>query len=551
MQGETLTYNSVKLQTLKRTKITYSNLCFNPRAFHNQGKPTGLRLKETNKESTVNLKSQVAKESGLPPLIKALRASAELNDTGFHFPGHKRGQAAPSQLSELIGIEPFHHDVTELPELDRFFAPVGPLLEAKRQAAELLGAKETWFLVGGTSCGIQASILATCSPGDTIILPRNAHVSATAGVIFSGAVPKYIIPENNCDWDIAAGITPSQVKTAMEELYLEGRKVAAVFVTSPTYNGICSKLSEISHLCHSYGIPLIVDEAHGAHFKFHSAMPNTALEQGADIAIQSTHKVLTSLTQSSMLHISGEIIDGERLHKCLHTLQTTSPNWLLLASLDAARHQLSKNPTNIFNKAVELAAEAKTLINKIPGISVLDPPIFFPNFPTMDPLRITIGVWQLGLSGFEINNILYKSHGIVPELIGTRSITLVFSLGTKRNHVQRLVAGLKHLSDSLLPLQSKRDKIFTQFAPFDNNFQMGFTPREAFFASKMTLKIEDGVGKICGEFICPYPPGIPVLVPGEIITERVLNYLVQFINQGGIISGAADPILSTIVVCKT
>ncbi|CAI9766007.1 unnamed protein product [Fraxinus pennsylvanica] len=466
----------------------------------------------------MNLNSQVVNLSGLPPLIIALRASAELKN---------------------------NHG------LDRFFAPVGPLLEAKRLAADLFGAKETWFLVGGTSCGIQASIMATCSPGDTIILPRNAHVSATAGVIFSGAVPKYIIPESNCDWDIAAGITPSQVKTALEESELDGRKVAAVFITSPTYNGICSNLSEISQLCHSCGIPLIVDEAHGAHFKFHSAMPNTALEQGADIAIQSTHKVLSSLTQSSMIHISRDIIDEERLHKCLHTLQTTSPNWLLLTSLDAARHQLSKNPTNIFNEAMELAAEAKTLINKTPGISVLDPSIFFPNFPIMDPLRITLEAWQLGLSGFETNSILHKSHGIVPELIGTRSITLAFSLGTTRDHVQGLVAGLKHLSDSLLPLQLKREKIFTQILPFGGNFHMDLTPREAFFASKMKLKIEDSVGKICGEVICPFPPGTPVLVPGEIINDRALDYLIQVINQGGIISGAADPTLSTIVVCKT
>lgn len=247
---------------------------------------------------------------------------------------------------------------------------------------------------------------------------------------------------------------------------------------------------------------------------------------------------------SQSLELSYSIIDDthfkryqdeERLHKCLHTLQTTSPSWLLLTSLDAARHQLSKNPTNIFNEVMELAAEAKSLINKIPGISVLDPRISFPYFHTMDPLIITLGVWKLGLSGFETNNIFYKSHGIVPELNATRSITLAFSLGTTRDHVQRLVEGLKDLSDSCLPLQPKREKIFTQISLFESNFHMRLTPREAFFASKMKLKIEDIAGKICGKVICPFPPGIPVLVPGEIITDRAIDYLIQV--KGSIISG--------------
>ncbi|KAI3447295.1 hypothetical protein Pfo_003960 [Paulownia fortunei] len=503
-------------------------------------------------ESTtiINLEPQAVKNSSdLPPLVSALKASAERNDVAFHFPGHKRGEAAPSALSELIGTKPFLHDVTELPELDRFSCPKGPLLEAKKLAAELFGAKETWFLVGGTSCGVQAAVMATCSPGDTIILPRNAHVSATTGVIFSGAVPKYIVPEHNADWDIAAGVTPSQVKSAIKESKMEGRKVAAVFVTSPTYNGICSNLSEISKICHSQGIPLIVDEAHGAHFKFHPEMPKTALDQGADISIQSTHKVLCSFSQSSMLHISGEMIDRERLHKCLHSLQSTSPSWLLLASLDAARHQLSTNPNTIFNKAVKLANEAKILISKTPGISVLDLSTFT-DFPAMDPLRITVGVWRLGLSGFQANEILDNDLGIIPELASTNSVTLAFSQGTTSEHVQRLVSGLKQLSATFSVLNYEKEKVsVAQKAPYDNPV-MSLNPREAFFASKMKMKFMECTGEVCGEFICPFPPGIPVLVPGEVITVKALDYLQQIKRHGGFIIGAADPLLDSVVVCK-
>ncbi|GFQ08495.1 arginine decarboxylase, partial [Phtheirospermum japonicum] len=298
-----------------------------------------------------------------------------------------------------------------------------------------------------------------------------------------------------------------QVKTAIEESKTEGRKVGAVFITSPTYNGICSNINNISN---------------------------------------STHKVLCSFSQSSMLHISGEMIDREKLHKCLHSLQTTSPNWLLLASLDSARHQLSTNPNNIFNKAVKLAKHAKTLIRKIPGVSVLDV-ADFADFPAMDPLRVTIGFWKLGLSGFQANEILDNDLGIVPELVSTNSVTLAFSLGTTRDHVTRLVSGLKHLSATYFSTEKK--VLFAGKAvPYDSPVMI-LSPREAFFASKVKMGFEDCVGEICGEFICPYPPGIPVLVPGEMITERALDYLRQIKRHGGFIIGAADPMLESIVLC--
>ncbi|KAL0344947.1 UNVERIFIED_CONTAM: Arginine decarboxylase [Sesamum radiatum] len=249
-------------------------------------------------------------------------------------------------------------------------------------------------------------------------------------------------------------------------------------------------------------------------------MPKTALDQGADISIQSTHKVLCSFSQTSMLPISGEKIDRERLHKCLHALQSTSPSWLFLASLDAARHQLSTD-TAAFNDAVNLANVAKILIRKIPGISVLDLSAF-PGFSCMDPLRIMVGVWQLGLSGFQANEILDNDLGIIPELVGTNSVTLAFSQGTTVTGTAR---------------------------PYDDPV-MSLNPREAFFASKTRMKFKDCSGEVCGEFLCPYPPGIPVLVPGEVITQKALDYLQQIKSHGGCIIGAADPLLDTIVVCK-
>ncbi|KAH1141656.1 hypothetical protein GLYMA_12G049000v4 [Glycine max] len=453
--------------------------------------------------------SPVLQQNGLPPLVSALKASAEQNVASFHFPGHNRGRAAPASLTRLIGTRPFVHDLPELPELDNLFCPQGPILEAQTEAAKLFGSSQTWFLVGGTTCGIQAAIMATCSPGEFLILPRNSHISAISALVLSGAVPKYIVPDYENDWDIAGGVTPLQVLKAIQELEMEGKKAAAVFITSPTYH---------------------------------------ALQQGADLTVQSTHKVLCSLTQSSMLHMSGNIVDKEKISRCLQTLQSTSPSYLLLASLDAARAQLSESPDVVFNQAMALAYEAKCMLKRIPGISVLENSSF-PTFPAIDPLRLTVGFWKVGLSGYEADEILYGDYGVVCELVGNKSITYAFNLGTCRDHVQRLLSGIKHLAATYVTIQQPEERVLTVHAPFDDKIT-SLIPRDAFFASKRKVTIKESIGEISGELICPYPPGIPVLIPGEVITKKAVDYLLHVRSKGGDITGASDPLLSSIVVCN-
>lgn len=336
-----------------------------------------------------------------------------------------------------------------------------------------------------------------------------------------------------------------QVECVIRELHKEGRKIAAVLVTSPTYHGICSNIGEISQVCHSHEIPVIVDEAHGAHLGFHWQLPASALQQGADLAVQSTHKVLCSLTQSSMLHMSGSLVDRERICRCLQTLQSTSPSYLLLASLDAARAQISENPEMIFSKALEIASEVKNQIKEIPGISVLECPKFS-SCSAIDPLRLTIGVWQLGLSGYEADEILYRDYGIVSELVDTGSITFAINLGTCREHGERLVSGIKYVSAtySASGRVEERDK----HPPFADS-KMFLSPREAFFARKRRMTIRESLGEICGELICPYPPGIPAMIPGEMVTQRALDYIRHVKMKGAVISGASDPSLSSMIVC--
>jgi arginine/lysine/ornithine decarboxylase len=492
--------------------------------------------------------SSAVLQGGTAPLVQALKSTASQDVSCFHFPGHNRGKATPSSLSTLIGSGTFLHDLPELPELDDLFSPKGVILDAQRRAAELFGSSKTWFLVNGTTCGIQASVMATCSPGDYLIVPRNCHISVISAMVLSGAIPRYIIPEYNSGWDIAGGITPLQVDKAVKELEEDGKRIGAVIVTSPTYHGVCSNVQGIVSVCQTRGIPVIVDEAHGAHFRFHDTLPSTAIEQGADLAVQSTHKVLCSLTQSSMLHMAGDLVDVDKVSQCLQLLQSSSPSYLLLSSLDAARAHLSGN-TDIFDEPLALALKTTDQLRTIPGISVLDLTCFSSNFPAIDPLRITLSASNLHLSGYETDDILYEDYHIVSELVGTQAVSLAVNIGTRMQDVQKLVKCAEHLSEKYFFANSfKLIKENRACSPLEK-ISVHLTPREAFFTKKRRVSIEDSFGEICGELICPYPPGIPVLIPGEVVTHDSLSYLMNVRNQGITISGAVDADLSSIMVC--
>ncbi|XP_078170125.1 uncharacterized protein LOC144564401 [Carex rostrata] len=291
-------------------------------------------------------------------------------------------------------------------------------------------------------------------------------------MVLTGVIPKYIMPVYNSDWDIAGGVSVSEVQRAVKEI------------------------------CHRLCTPVIADEAHGAHFRFNKTFPRSALEQGADLTVQFTHKVLSSLTQSLMLHLSGDLVDPAQVSKCLQLLQSTSPNYLLLASLDAARAQLA-DEMSIFDKTVNLAIKARKLIREIPGITLLDLSYFGLNSFEMDPLRITIGTSRLGLSDHVSNNILYENYKIIPVLVGTRSLTFALNLGTRYMDVERLILGVKHLSNKFFHENSRIISICnardSSFEPFESS-QMELTPRDEFFA-KRRVSTADSIGKICGDRI--------------------------------------------------
>ncbi|MFN6464831.1 MAG: aminotransferase class I/II-fold pyridoxal phosphate-dependent enzyme [Nostoc sp. DedVER02] len=480
------------------------------------------------------------------PLLDALKANVARPHAPFYTPGHKQGKGVSQLLTDLLGTKIFRADLTELADLDNLFAPQGVIQEAQQLAAEAFGASQTWFLVNGSTCGIEAAILATCGTGDKIILPRNVHSSAIAGLILSGAIPIFLNPEYDPVLDIAHSITSNAVQSALQQ-HPDAKAVLTVY---PTYYGVCGDLSAIANITHKYNIPLLVDEAHGAHFAFHPELPTPALAAGADLTIQSIHKVLGAMTQASMLHIQGDRIDCDRISKALQLVQSTSPSYLLLASLDAARQQMALHGKMLMSRTLELTNEARTKISQIPGLSLLSIELGgSPGFVTLDETRLTVTVSGLGLTGFEAEEILDEKFAVTAEFASLQHLTFIISLGNITADIEQLVQ-----SFTTLAKEYRQTNLIT--SPNEQNFlttqahALHFSPREAFFAASETLPLAQTSDRICAEIVCPYPPGIPVLMPGEIITKPVLEYLQQIQVMGGFISGCTDISLRKLKVVK-
>ncbi len=485
------------------------------------------------------------------PLISALQHCANRASAPFHTPGHKRGQGISERHRQLFGDKAFRADLPELPDLDNLFAPEGVILQAQQLAAEAFGAEQTWFLANGSTCGIEAAILATCGPGEKIILPRNVHSSAISGMVLSGAVPVYVQPQYSHDWDLTLGVDPVDIERSL----IDHPDAKAVLIVSPTYHGFCSNLEAIAHLTHAYNLPLIVDEAHAPHFAFHPDFPTSAITATADIVIQSAHKVLSAFTQAALLHVQGERIDRDRLTQSLQLTQSTSPSYLLLGSLDAARHQMATQGFALMEQTLALADRASRELSEIEGLSVFRPGADAGIGARIlgDRTRLTVDVSALNLTGFEADDILHSRFHVTAELPTLRHLMFIISLGNTDSDITQLVESFRQLSQlsaSRKPITDihKNARLYPSENVFEPGTERSHSPRQAFFAPKHPVPIAQAVGHICAETICPYPPGIPTLFPGEPITESAIAYLQHIQSAGGIITGCRDSSLETILV---
>lgn len=477
------------------------------------------------------------------PLLKALKDVADRPHAAFYTPGHRRGQGIPEPLAAVLGSEVFRADVPELPELDNLFAPEGAILRAQELAAEAFGADRTRFLVNGSTAGIVAAILATCDPGDQILVPRTVHRSVISGLVMSGAIAVFVNPEIDPDWNIPLSLTPEAIASTLQR----HPDIKAVLAVHPTYRGICGDLEKIVDIVNSHNIPLLVDEAHGGHFGFHPDLPISALAAGADLTVQSTHKVLGAMNQASMLHIKGDRIDISRLDRALEMLQSTSPSYLLLASLDAARHQMATQGKKRIDQALKLAGRARNRLHQLPLLRVYDAAPR-PGCLARDRTRLTVDVAGLGLSGYEADEILHRQFRVTAELPDFQNLTFIVSPANTQQDIDDMAAGFAGLIRRAEELGRDSCRFPRTDLPTPPASVPALSPRDAYFAETAQLPIGECRGRIGAECICPYPPGIPVLWPGEVISEEAIAFLRQVRALGGQIVGCGDPSLETLRV---
>jgi arginine decarboxylase len=477
------------------------------------------------------------------PLFDALLEYVNRDTVPFHVPGHKKGVGIDEEYKKFIGENPFKIDVTVFKLVDSLHHPTGPIKKAQELAADAYGADASFFSIHGTSGAIQAMIMSTVSAGETIIVPRNVHKSVTAGIILSGAVPVYMQPELDKKVGIAHGVTPETVAETLKK----HPEAKAVLIINPTYYGVATDIKKIVDIVHSYDIPLIVDEAHGPHLAFNDKLPTSAIEAGADMCSQSTHKIIGALTQCSLLHVNSKRIDTHRVQQVLNLLQTTSPSYILMASLDCSRRQIALHGKELLDSTIELANYARNEINKIPGFYCFGPEILGqPGVFALDPTKIAITCRDLGITGYDLDMILSNKYHIQMELSDLYNVLAVGSFGDTKESIDKLLSALKEISDEY----SSKNSIKPDFIDIPDIPEQVLIPREAFNSSKVSVPLKDSIGMISGEFLLAYPPGIPVLCPGEKITKDIIDYVQNLKDAGLYVQGTEDPKVENIKVVK-
>ncbi|HGL0077849.1 TPA: aminotransferase class I/II-fold pyridoxal phosphate-dependent enzyme [Streptococcus pneumoniae] len=473
------------------------------------------------------------------PIYEALVKLRKKRIVPFDVPGHKRGRGNP-ELVELLGEKCVGIDVNSMKPLDNLGHPISIIRDAEELAADAFGATHAFLMIGGTTSSVQTMILSTCKAGDKIILPRNVHKSAINALVLCGAIPIYIEMSVDPKIGIALGLENDRVAQVIKD----HPDAKAILINNPTYYGICSDLKGLTEMAHEAGMMVLVDEAHGAHLHFTDKLPISAMDAGADMAAVSMHKSGGSLTQSSLLLI-GEQMNPEYVRQIINLTQSTSASYLLMASLDISRRNLALRGKESFEKVIELSEYARREINAIggyyayskeliDGVSVCD----------FDVTKLSVYTQGIGLTGIEVYDLLRDEYDIQIEFGDIGNILAYISIGDRIQDIERLVGALADIKR--LYSRDGKDLIAGEYI----QPELVLSPQEAFYSERKSLSLDESVGQVCGEFVMCYPPGIPILAPGERITREIVDYI-QFAKERGCsLQGTEDPEVNHINVIK-
>jgi arginine decarboxylase len=472
------------------------------------------------------------------PLFDAVKNYIEEKVIPFHVPGHKQGKGLP-ELRNYVGERVLQMDVNGMNDLDYLNNPAGVILEAQNLLADAFRAEEAFFLVNGTTAGVQAMIMSVCDPGSEIIIPRNAHKSTIGGIILSGAMPVYVYPEINHDIGLSMNVTLENIYRAIQR----HPHAKAVFLLNPTYYGHACDLKAIVRIAHAHNMAVLVDEAHGAHMSFHNTFPLTAMEAGADMSAASLHKTAGSLTQSSVLLMRGNMVNTDKVKQTLNLSCTSSASYLLMCSLDIARKQLATRGAQILENTLRMVIGAREKLNEIPGVYAFGKELTgTPGCFDWDETKLGINLSSLSCSGYQVENKLRTEFGIQIEMSDLNNILAICGMGDQEEDYALLINAIQTIASQSRLGEKRANIAIPAFA------DMIVSPRDAFYSNKKTLRLEDASGEIAGEMIMAYPPGIPVICMGEKITKDIIDYIKILKQENCALQGPADPRLDYIQV---
>ena len=477
------------------------------------------------------------------PLLDAIRRYAADDIVPFSTPGHKRGAGIDREYAELVGASFLSIDIPLGGGVDDSHFGADTLAAAEALGADAWGADRSFYLVNGSSAGNHAYLISALKPGDEVVVARDIHKSLLVALILSGAVPIYVAPRLHPELNVGVGIDPADIAAALDR-HPRAKLVALV---SPSYCGVPSDVAAIAAVAHARGVPVYVDEAWGPHFGFHPALPPSAMASGADGAVASTHKILGALTQSAILNVRGDLVDPRRVKTAVGMVQTTSPSVPILASIDACRRQMALAGADLLQRTIELAEAARHRLREIPGVDVLGADRL--GMETYDLTKLVIDVHGLGLTGFELEATLRDRFRLQPEMSDLVGCVCLVTIGDSPATIDRLVDAFETIARDRVGGRSSRTGATLRssgsaIAPG----HQALSPRAAFFAPFRAVPLADAVGCVSAELVIPYPPGIPVLAPGDVIDADKIAYLTEGALRGMYLSGPVDSRLETIRV---